>query len=103
MSIAPLVVTIAALLAGSICFVLYVYATMALVRARTAVLKPGAPPAAAAEFQNHAVNVEEISKLAEAIAKLTDSLSRASPSLTSLIGALMFFAIAAVSSGALRG
>ena len=105
MSIASFIVTIAALLAGSICFFLYVYTTVASVRARAAALKPGAatPPVAAAEFQNHAVNVEEIGKLAEAIAKLTDSLSRASPSLTSLIGALIFFAIAAVSSGALRG
>jgi hypothetical protein len=104
MSIAQLIVTIASLVAGTVCFALYVYGTIAIIRARAIALRPGPvnPSDAGSGIQPRVVSVDEIGRLADAISRLTDSLSRASPSLTSLIGSLVFFAVAAVSSGALR-
>ena len=101
MATAQLAVTIAALVAGTICFCLYVYGTILLTRARAAAVRsaPSADPA----LQSRGVSIDDIGRLADALARLTDSLSRASPALTSLIGALVFYAIAAVSSGALHG
>ncbi len=95
-------VTIAALGAGAICFGLYVYGTIVAIGARADAarsLPRSADPAAAPR----ALGVEDVGRLADALSRLTDSLARASPALTALIGALVFFAIAAVSSGALRG
>jgi len=99
-----LAVTIASLVAGGICFLLYVYATIVAVKARADALRSGSPvqEQTAAAIQPRSLSIDEISKLADAVARLADSLSRASPALTSLIGALIFFAIAAVGSGALR-
>lgn len=104
MPTAQLAVTIAALIAGTICFLLYVYATIAGIRARAVALRPGAPASGdRAGIQPLTVSVDDVSRLIEALGKLADSLSRASPALMSLVGALAFFAIAALSSGALRG
>lgn len=101
---AQLVVTIAALAAGAICFGLYVYGTIVAVWARADAVR-SAPLAQSADpaLSPRSINVDDIGRLADALSKLTDSLSRASPALTGLVGALVFFAIAAVSSGALRG
>ena len=96
-------VTIAALVAGTICFGLYVYATIVLTRARAAAVRSAATPPADPALQPHGVSIGDIGRVADALARLTDSLSRASPTLTSLIDALVFYAIAAVSSGALHG
>ena len=46
--------------------------------------------------------VQDYSKLLEAASTLTDSLGKAGPTLVSLIGAILFVAIAAVSAGALK-
>jgi len=46
--------------------------------------------------------IDEFNRMIEALAKLTDSLSKAGPSLTSLIAAVLFLAIAAMSSGVFR-
>jgi hypothetical protein len=102
MAAAQLAVTLAALIAGTICFCLYVYGTVVGIRARAAALRVAPPAPAEPALQPRGVSIDEVGRLADALSKLTDSLSRASPALTSLIGALVFFAIAAVSSGALR-
>jgi hypothetical protein len=104
MPAAQLAVTIASLVAGSICFFLYVYATVVAVKARADALRSGSPvqDQATGAIQPRSLSVEDVSKLADAVARLADSLSRASPALVSLIGALIFFAIAAVGSGALH-
>ena len=100
---AQLAVTIAALAAGIVCFLLYIYATIATVRARAAALKSGTLARSDdTGVQPRTISVDDLSKLVEALGMLADSLSRASPALTSLIGALLFFGIAALSSGALR-
>jgi len=101
----PITVTIASLIAGSICFLLYVAeAIVSLVAKRNILSNDQTPQAArAAVATPHTVSIDEISRLVDALGRLTDSLSRAGPSLTSLIGAILFFMIAAVSSGALQG
>jgi hypothetical protein len=105
MADAQITVTIASLAAGSVCFLLYIYESLVMVRGKAAVLRSDtiAQSRTAVDVQARTVSIDEISRLIDAIGRLTDSLSRAGPSLTSLIGALLFFAIAAVSSGALRG
>ena len=104
MAAAQLAVTIAALAAGIVCFLLYIYATIAAVRARAAALRSGTlTPSDDTGMQPRTISVDDLSRLVEALGKLADSLSRANPALTSLIGALLFFGIAALSSGALRG
>lgn len=99
------VVAYAALVAGAICFVIYVLEALAALRA-----KPAASDAAGAvRLQTRGmagpnpISVDELTKLVEAMSKLTDSLAKAGPSLTSLIGAVLFFAIAAIASGAITG
>jgi hypothetical protein len=101
----PLAVTVASLIAGSICFLLYVAeAIVSLVAKRNVLSADETQQAArAAVAAPHAVSIDEASRLVDALGRLTDSLSRAGPSLTSLIGAILFFAIAAISSGALHG
>ena len=96
-------VTLCSLFAGIICFLIYVASaikTMSakphevaadLVTANRAVA--AAPPG---------VTAADYTKLLEAASKLTDSLSKAGPTLISLIGAILFFLIATVSSGALK-
>lgn len=104
MATAQLAVTIAALAAGTVCFLLYLYATIAAVRARTAALRAGAlQPPPDQGLQPRALGIDDVGRLADALSKLADSLSRASPAVTALIGALIFYAIAAVASGVLHG
>lgn len=95
----------AALGAGTICFLIYVLEAVAALR-----VKPAASEAAGAVTTQakgmagpNPVSIDELTKLIEAMSKLTDSLAKAGPSLTSLIGAILFFAIAAVASGAITG
>lgn len=98
-------VTLASLIAGSICFLLYVAEAIVSLVAKRTILSDGQAPQAAraAVATPHSVSIDEISRLVDALGKLTDSLSRAGPPLTSLVGAILFFAIAAISSGALQG
>ncbi len=95
-------VTFVALAAGSICFLIYV--------ASAVLTMIGKPHQAATEMVAKAkampppggASAADYTKLLEAAAKLTDSLSKAGPTLVSLIGAILFVLIAAVSSGALK-
>jgi hypothetical protein len=103
MTAVQLAVTIAALAAGTICFFLYVYATIAAIRARGADLRALRGQERPEAVQPRTVGVEDITRLADALGKLTDSLSSASPALTALIGSLVFYTIAAFASGALHG
>ncbi len=98
-----LLVTWAALVAGSLCFALYLAASIAALMTKQAAMK-------AADLHQRAIvsgksvglTIDELTKLLGAVSKLTDSLAKAGPALTSLIGSILFFAIAALSSGALR-
>jgi len=93
----------AALLLGLICFGLYVWEAIAVIRAKPTTVPSAVDAKAQRLVADPALSVDELSQLLEAASKLTDSLSKAGPALTSLIGAILFFAIAAISSGALHG
>ena len=99
-------VTLCAVIAGGLCLLVYffsavigpfVFKTHDAVNAVARSAKAVADPANA-----KAIGVDDASKLLDSISKLTDSLSKASPALVAMIGAVLFFAIAAVSSGALK-
>ncbi len=100
---ASLIVTICALAAGVICLILYVIEAVVVIRNKA---RAGSSAANGIDGRlaaaSHAIDVDEVARLIDAIGRLADSLSRAEPSLTSLIGAVLFFAIAAISSGALH-
>jgi hypothetical protein len=98
-------VTLIALIFGGISFLVY------LIEVGVALwTRPAASARAVVEkaAQTHGLSPEgapsigDLTRLLDAIAHVTDSLSRAGPSLTALIAAVLFMAIAAVSSGALR-
>lgn len=96
-------VTYLALLAGCICLALYVWEAWAAISA-----KPASPDIASSDqlkslVADNPATVKDLSDLAANLAKLTDSLAKAGPALTSLIGSVLFFAIAAIGSGALHG
>ena len=91
------IVTYVSLVAGVVCLSIYV----------RAVWNPKITSASAVTDQAHAflaggVSIDQFNTLIGAIAKLTDSLTKAGPALTSLIGAIFFFAIAAIGSGVLH-
>jgi hypothetical protein len=92
-------VTLVALVFGGISFAVYLLQVGVALWSR-----PVAAAKAAAEQAAHAAvpTIGEFTRLLDAIARVADSLSRASPAVTSLIAAVLFTAIAAVSSGALR-
>lgn len=101
-------VTIICLIAGGLCFGLYaIEAMMALFAPPNAsvagALKETQDKARALLAQGATTGVDDITKLLDALSKATDSLAKAGPALTSLVGAILFLAIAALSSGALRG
>jgi hypothetical protein len=96
------VVTWAALVMGGLCFLLYVISAGAAIFARPKADALVAEARDAAALQPKGIGAADLTKLIEAAGKLTDSLSKASPTLVSLIGAILFMAIAAVSDGALR-
>jgi hypothetical protein len=99
------VVTWAGIIAGSVCFVLYVVQSIIVIRAKPAQTARGIVGAKVSLLAADpaGVSVDELTKLLQAAASLTDSLSKAGPALTSLIGAILFFAVAAIGSGALHG
>ncbi|MGH7023275.1 MAG: hypothetical protein ACREEB_06745 [Caulobacteraceae bacterium] len=102
-------VTWACLIAGAICFVLYVaeaivtIATKPAAAAAADTATPHLKAHAAAVMAKADFSVDDLTKVLDSTSKLTDSLAKAGPALTSLVGAILFFAIAALSSGALHG
>lgn len=96
-------VTCLSLVAGVISFALYAYEAFVAIGAKSAAPDLGSSPEVKAMIANPAASVKDLSDLVDAIARLTDSLAKAGPALTSIIGAVLFFAIAAISSGALHG
>ena len=96
------VVTWGSLICGGLCFLLYLLLSLAPVFSKSAPAKT-VNSRAAGFLANPAASVEDVTKLIEALSKLTDSLAKAGPALTSLVGALLFFLIAALNSGAFRG
>ena len=99
------IVTWAGVVAGSVCFLLYIAQSIAAMIAgptRAANSIVGAKVSLVAGDAT-SVSVDELTKLFQAAATLTDSLSKAGPALTSLIGAILFLAVAAIGSGALHG
>lgn len=102
-------VTYVALVLGIVSFMLYLWDSLSVINNRPVDEARRATEAAAkvagGERQAAAAAVptaDDITKLLEAIAKVTDSLAKAGPGLTSFIAAVLFLAIATVSSGALR-
>jgi hypothetical protein len=77
-----------------ICFILYVYQSVA--RTRTTISQIEGDRADA--VQRHGA-VADMGKLIEAFAKLSDSLEKAGPLTGSLIGAMFFAVLAAVTAG----
>jgi hypothetical protein len=94
-------VTGLSLLLGTICFILYVLDALHTIAAKKKAASADIVGVATGP-EAKGLGVGEFTKLLEAISKLTDSLAKAGPSLTSLIGAILFYAIAAVASGALH-
>jgi hypothetical protein len=75
-----------------VCLLLYVYQIVTLPR------HPAAPAERADAVARHGA-VEDMGKLFEALAKLTDSLVKAGPVIGSLVGAMFFLALAALTAG----
>ena len=96
-------VTICSLLAGAICLGLYVAEVVVSLRARPVEPARELTRNAAVKAAAPAVDIEMVTKLIDAMSGLTNALAKAGPALTSLIGAVLFFAIAAASSGAFHG
>jgi hypothetical protein len=94
-------VTAASLVAGIVCFGLYCWATISLLSTKSAANEAAGHAKAVMNDNAKSVSVTDFTKLLEALGGLTDSLSKGSPTLTSLIGAILMFAIAAISSGAI--
>lgn len=96
-------VTLCSLAAGTTCFLIYVASAIMAMRGKqhevAAELLTANRAVAAAP---PGVTAADYTKLLEAASKLTDSLSKAGPTLISLIGAILFFLVAALSSGALK-
>jgi hypothetical protein len=91
-------VSVLSLVAGSLCLGLFIWAVA------SAIPREGKAIAAAAKTvvsDPKSVTVPEFTALMEALTKLTEALGKASPTIVSLIGAIAFYAIAAVASGAL--
>lgn len=104
---AQLCVAYSALVIGTLCFVVYAVDAMGSVWAK--LKSAGASQQAANSVPREALqdgqrglSITDFSGLVEALAKLSDSLAKAGPAVTSLIGAVLFYAIAAVASGALH-
>ena len=91
-------VSVLSLVAGSLCLGLFIWTVV------SAIPREGKAIAAAAKTvvsDPKAVALPEFTALVEALTKLTDALGKASPTVVSLVGAIAFYAIAAVASGAL--
>jgi hypothetical protein len=98
-------VTFLALLAGSICLVIYIVEIWLAEKIKAAATTAAATTEPANKtfgpIGPATVSLPDFTNLIEAMAKLTDSLSKVGPSVTSLIGAILFYGIAAICSGAL--
>jgi len=103
---ARLCIAYTALVVGTICFLVYIVDA-----AITLAMKPKALRASgeaanivarAKPDPNARAAVTDLTGLAEALAKLADALAKAGPTLTSLIGAVLFYAIAAIASGSVQ-
>ena len=91
-------VSVLSLVAGSLCLGLFIWAVA------SAIPREGKAIATAAKTivsDPKSVAVPEVTALVEALTKLIDALGKASPTVVSLIGAIAFYTIAAVASGAL--
>lgn len=95
-------VTQTALVVGCICFAIYVFECLVAVFRKTPEEAKQIAVAARNVVPNAAVTGADFAKILEAVAKIGETLTKAGPALTSLIGAVLFFAIAMVSSGSLR-
>lgn len=95
-------VKVFALVAGTICFLIYAWSAIAAIVAKPRQTATEAATTAKSMADAKTATAEDYSRLLEAASKLTDSLSKAGPTLVSLIGAILFYLIAAVSSGAFK-
>ncbi len=96
-------VAYASLVAGIICFLMYVTLT-ALAALKTPVTPEKSFHAETKSLiASKAVSVGEVTDLLKALAQVSDSLSKATPSLVALIGSILFLLIASIASGALHG
>jgi hypothetical protein len=95
-------VTIVALILGVVSFILYIVEAVFALRNKPVEPAKEVMQRAAQAAVQKTPTIDEFNRMIEALAKLTDSLSKAGPSLTSLIAAVLFLAIAAISSGAFR-
>lgn len=96
-------VILVSLVAGSICFVFYCWTVAATLSLKATAGAAAGEAKAVLNPDAKSISIDDFTKLIEAMGKLTDSLSKASPSLVSLIGAILMFAIAAAASGAFVG
>jgi hypothetical protein len=96
------IVTIVALILGVVSFVLYIVEVVFALRNKPIEPAKEVMQRAAQAAVHKTPTIDEFNRTIEALAKLTDSLSKAGPSLTSLIAAVLFVAIAAMSSGVFR-
>lgn len=100
---AQICVTYSALVVGTLCFLIFTYDAVRATRQKY-LTSNVAKAAAATSAEATAASPESISALSEltkGLAALAESLAKAGPSVTSIIGAVLFYAIAAVGSGAL--
>jgi hypothetical protein len=95
-------VTIVALILGVVSFILYIVETVFALRNKPVEPAKEVMQRAAQAAEQKTPTIDEFNRMIEALAKLTDSLSKAGPSLTSLIAAVLFLSIAAISSGVFR-
>jgi hypothetical protein len=91
-----------ALIIGGICFLIYVIEVVVSLFSKPPEEATEMAKAGRSIIPNGTVTGADFAKILEAIAKIGDSLAKAGPALTSLIGAVLFFTIAMVSSGALK-
>ena len=103
MAQAQLCVTYSALTLGTICFAIYAIDAWRSVQSRKAAEASSAVVAANKNLlpTSKGASLADLGSLVEAMAKLSDSLAKAGPSLTSLVGAVLFYSVAAIASGAL--
>ena len=94
-------VTTCSLVAGGVCLALYVAEVVASLMVKPVQSAKDVASQAAIKARDVEADLDALTKLINALSSLSDSLAKAGPALTSLIGAVLFFAIAAVSSGAL--
>lgn len=101
---ARILIAHSALIAGGVCVLLYIIDFAVTVLAKRRAVKAGADAADdVASLNNKSIlGVADLGALVEALAKLAEGLSKVGPGVTSMIGAVLFFAIAAVGAGALQ-